>query len=275
MLARVEGPVHGIPVVLLHGFAVDHRILTSLEPVFDSAGAWRRHYLDLPGHGTTPGDGVASARDVADAVVAWVEDTLGDAPFAIVGNSFGGQIAREVAHRLRARVLGLALIVPVIEPVHERRDRPARTALREDPGVVATITVEAEGYADMAVDPTPADAAAFVAHVAPGLGAADGATLDRIGRDYAIDPSPEEASSEQFAAPALILTGRQDHSVGYRDAWALLDHYPRATFAALDAAGHHAHLERDALARALVTDWLERVARELAFAPPAPTPPTG
>ena len=31
-----------------------------------------------------------------------------------------------------------------------------------------------------------------------------------------------------------MLLGRQDSSVGYKDAWSILDNYPRGTFAVLD-----------------------------------------
>jgi pimeloyl-ACP methyl ester carboxylesterase len=47
-----------------------------------------------------------------------------------------------------------------------------------------------------------------------------------------------DALPEPFPAPALFLLGRQDNVVGYRDAWDVVENYPRATFAVLDRAGH-------------------------------------
>ena len=41
----------------------------------------------------------------------------------------------------------------------------------------------------------------------------------------------------KFNKSTLILLGRQDSSVGYKDAWSILDNYPKATFAVLDKAG--------------------------------------
>jgi len=49
-----------------------------------------------------------------------------------------------------------------------------------------------------------------------------------------------------FLAPTLILTGRQDNICGYRDAWEVLELYPRATFAVLDRAGHILRGEQEA-----------------------------
>ena len=36
--------------------------------------------------------------------------------------------------------------------------------------------------------------------------------------------------------PTLVIAGRQDVTAGYRDAWHILESYPRATFAVLDRA---------------------------------------
>ena len=46
-----------------------------------------------------------------------------------------------------------------------------------------------------------------------------------------------------FEEPTLIIAARQDMVVGYRDAWTILDSYPRATFAVLDRADHGWPLE--------------------------------
>jgi len=48
-------------------------------------------------------------------------------------------------------------------------------------------------------------------------------------------------------APTLIVTGRQDPDVGYRDAWEILDNYPRGTFVVLDRSGHLLGVEQEDL----------------------------
>jgi pimeloyl-ACP methyl ester carboxylesterase len=63
---------------------------------------------------------------------------------------------------------------------------------------------------------------------------------------------------EPFPGPSLIITGRQDANVGYRDAWNIVEKYPRATYAVLDRAGHELE-EKEYLVSALVNDWLDRV----------------
>ena len=63
--------------------------------------------------------------------------------------------------------------------------------------------------------------------------------------------------------PTLILAGRQDAMVGYRDAWKILENYPRGTFAVLDRAGHNLQIEQETLFNALVNEWLDRVEENL------------
>jgi len=64
--------------------------------------------------------------------------------------------------------------------------------------------------------------------------------------------------SEPFPGPSLIITGRQDAMVGYRDAWNILENYPRATYVVLDRAGHFLE-EKEDLVNVLINDWLNRV----------------
>lgn len=249
----------GTPLVLLHGFSVDHRLLLPLEPVLEAAGGWRRLYLDLPGHGHTPVGDVSSTEDVVAAVEAEISDRIGDQPFAILGNSFGGMLARRVAHDFRHQVLGLALIASVFVADHADRAVPDRCVLSEDAAVLAELGDAGAEYAELAVAQTRANAQAFLEYAHPGLAAADQDALERIAQDYALAAEPEDASPAPFMQPALFITARQDQVVGYDDAWARIEHYPRATFAVLDAAGHNVQLDRSAAVNALVADWLDRM----------------
>jgi pimeloyl-ACP methyl ester carboxylesterase len=67
-----------------------------------------------------------------------------------------------------------------------------------------------------------------------------------------------------FPSPTLILTGRQDSTAGYRDTWAILENYPRATFAVLDRAGHLVVVDQPELFQSLIREWLNRVEEYIA-----------
>lgn len=247
--------------MLLHGFGVDHRILLPLEPAFERSGGWRRIYLDLPGASQTPAGDIHSTQQLADAVLAEITTRLGDEPFAIVGNSFGGMIARHVAHELRDQVLGLATIAGVFVAEHRERDVPPRQVLVEDAGLDSILGDAAEEYRGLAVVDSAENAHAFVTDVLPGVVGADQPALDRIAERYALDQQPEDRHPAPFTQPTLHLTARQDDVVGYHDAWRRIEHYPRASFAVLDGAGHNILIEQRELCGAHIAEWLGRVRR--------------
>lgn len=249
----------GTPLVLLHGFGLDHRSLLPLDPTFERLRHWRRIYLDLPGAAETPAGTVSSTQQVAEAVVAEIQQRIGDEPFAVLGNSFGGMIARHVAHELRPQILGLATIAGVFVAPHDERTVPPRTVLFEDPRITPVLGEALEQYRDDAVVESVADARAFLTYILPGMTSADQTTLGLITQRYTLNQEPESAHPEPFEQPTLHITGRQDDVVGYLDAWARLDHYPRASYAALDAAGHNILFEQAELCAALVADWLARI----------------
>jgi pimeloyl-ACP methyl ester carboxylesterase len=59
----------------------------------------------------------------------------------------------------------------------------------------------------------------------------------------------------------LVVAGRLDSTVGYAAAADLVGHYPHASLAVLDDAGHALPHEKPIILRALVADLLVRVER--------------
>ena len=57
----------------------------------------------------------------------------------------------------------------------------------------------------------------------------------------------------------LILTGKQDTSVGFQDQSALMLQYPHATYLALDRAGHNLQIEQPQVFRSLTCEWLRSI----------------
>ena len=84
---------------------------------------------------------------------------------------------------------------------------------------------------------------------------------EKLGTNWDVRSVPLSYNTIQifFSKPTLILTGRQDNSVGYRDVWDLIENFPRATYAVLDRAGHFLSVEQNTLMKALINEWLDRV----------------
>ncbi|MEO3817730.1 alpha/beta hydrolase [Plantactinospora sp. B24E8] len=254
----------GVPVLALHGWTPDHRLMSGcLEPVFAGRRGYRRLYPDLPGMGRSAApDDIASSDDVLSAVQDFVDETIGDAPFLLVGESYGGYLARGLARSRPEQVLGLALICPTGTAV-EQADRtcPEHRVLRPDPDLVGSLEPRlAEEFTEIAVVQSAETLRRFQDEIMSGLDLADRTAMARIRQRWVLTTDPE--SGPAYQRPALVLAGRQDSVVGYVDQFALLPHYPRASFAVLDVAGHNLQFEQPELFDALVREWLDRVAAE-------------
>jgi pimeloyl-ACP methyl ester carboxylesterase len=250
----------GRPLLMLHGSHTDHReMIHNMEPLFEQRDGWRRIYPDLPGRGKTPGaDWIRSEDQMLEVTLEFLDAVAPGERFALAGNSYGGYLARGVVYRRRTQMEGVMLGVPSVERYRSKSDLPPHQVLVHDPDFVSAIEEDERMILQVAVVQSPERLAGFRASIKPGLAVADRAFLERV------DANPEfsfdvDKPGEPFPAPALIVTGRQDSLCGYRDAWILLDNYPRATFAVLDRAGHGVSNEQQALFRALVSEWLDRV----------------
>ncbi|MFE4837800.1 alpha/beta fold hydrolase [Arthrobacter sp. NPDC056691] len=246
----------GAPILVLHGAGVDHReMVGAMEPILSELPDCRRLYPDLPGMGHTPSGALESADDVLDLLLEFIDGVIGEGEFRLIGHSAGAYYARAIAGRCREQVTGLALICPLGENV---RDLPAHRVFRTSADPPGTLDpAEETVFRDYFVVQTQAMLERYKEYVVPALGLVDEAGLERVGQHWRFSSSPE--GGPPYFGPVLIVTGRQDSMVGYAGQWDLLEHYPRATFAVLDRAGHALPHEQPGLIRALVTEWLDRV----------------
>jgi pimeloyl-ACP methyl ester carboxylesterase len=267
--ATIDWEEHGEgrPILFLHGWTMNRRLeIADYEPIFESRSGWRRIYPDLPGMGQSVAHDIRSQDDMLAALLAFIERVLPGERFVLAGTSLGGYLARGIAVRLRSRIDGLLLRVPCVVPDTAQRTLPPAEPLVRDEALLATldpaertalgnVLVQAPGYLEAMrtkmrelVLPAIAASAPFVPEM----------RLDPKRYAFSFDIAAAEKS---FAKPVLIVAGRQDTTVGYRDAWEILESYPRATFAVLDRADHVWPVESPALLAALVDDWLGRIAK--------------
>jgi pimeloyl-ACP methyl ester carboxylesterase len=245
----------GRPVVILPGQPSDHRLMEQfMEPVFAEREGWLRLYPDLPGTGRSRGaDHLATPDQMLGAILAFIDQVIPGQRFVLAGLSYGGLMARGVMYHRAAAVDGLLLCVPQVKADAADAQLPPRQAIVADPalaaqlGPIANLMVVQDEQAGAAVRGLLAQVRGADHDFLARLEAAGGFSFD-------VDRPPAP-----FAGPTLILTARQDHLCGYRDAWDLLANYPRATFAVLDRAGHLIDIEQAALCHALIREWLDRV----------------
>ena len=123
------------PLVLVHGLAVSHRYLMPLAVRL--AGYHPVHVVDLPGFGLSGDpDRVLGVAEHADHLADWLQ-AADLSPVAVLGNSFGCQVAVELALRHPNHVRGLVLVGPTMDPSAPNALRQIlrwlRDAVREDP----------------------------------------------------------------------------------------------------------------------------------------------
>ena len=252
----------GRPLLALHGWGMDHRYMVSdLEPLFEQRDGWQRIYPDLPGHGMTPGPDWIKDRDQElDIVLDFVDAVIPGERFAVAGSSAGAYMARGVVHRRPAAIDGVLLTVPSILAGRGDPQVPEHVAVVADPALASELGPDdAGGLFEFVVVQTREVVDYLNANV-PSAETGDEAYQERMRERQSYSFSFDvDTLAEPCPAPALIVTGRQDDMIGYRDAWGILENYPRGTFAVLDRAGHMMGVEQKDLFHALAGEWLDRV----------------
>lgn len=249
----------GKPILMLHGYTCDYRLMAGcMEPIFADRPGWKRIYLDLPGMGQTNGeDWLTCTDDMLSVVDQFVDAVLPGERFVLAGESYGGYLSRGLLTKRFDQVEGVLLICPVGNAANP--DLPAFTVLSRDEDFLASLQHEkAQSFTSMHVVQDRYNWERFEADILTGNQLADYPFLERIKQQYAFAVSPEPFA-RPYEKPVLILTGKQDHVVGYRDQWLFSQHYPRASFVVLDRAGHNLQIEQNHLFNALVGEWLDRV----------------
>jgi len=247
----------GKPFLTISGIPSDHHIVESwLEPIFEKRPGWQRIYFDLPGTGQTSGEGITTIDQVLDIVCEFIDAILPGQRFTLLGLSAGGYLARGVVARKAELVDGLCLLVPWLS---ERADDDlhASITIYQDPHAIAQLESEdAEKLAGLAVVQNQKVVEWYKDVVIKARQSRNKSQLEQ--RTYS-SAAQREAALHPFEKPTLILTGRQDVHVGYKDAWSILEEYARATFAILDRAGHALGVEQETLFQVLINEWFDRV----------------
>ena len=250
----------GRPLLMLHGSPGDHRQMTyDMEPLFQNRDGWRRVYPDLPGMGKTRGaDWITHQDHMLDVTLEFMDAVAPGQRFAVAGASYGGYLARGIVYRRGGQLDGLMLDAPAIAPKDRKPSLPQHRVIHTDEAFLNALTPNEQTVREVAVAQSMLVLEAFRASILPGITIADHAFLKRLNQNYHFTFDVDQLT-EPFPGPTIIMTGRFDHWCGYRDAYNILDNYPRGTFIVFDRAGHGLAREQQTLFRTLVSEWLDRV----------------
>lgn len=237
--ARGDGP----PVVLAHGFALDRRFWGDLSGLGDG---YRVIAYDLRGFGES-----SASTDLTchGADLGAIIDTLAHGRAHVIGHSFGGQAALELALSRPAAVRSLTLVGSGLP------GRPSEPQWRR----LATDVRELAATAGVAAARRRWLASPMFAHA--GRDPARRALLEQLVGDYsgahwlAAPPgvtdqlrtqAPPSARLGEITAPTLVVVGEQESRQAIATADDLVAGIPHAQLARIPAASHFPNLEQPA-----------------------------
>ncbi|MCS1351087.1 alpha/beta fold hydrolase [Mechercharimyces sp. CAU 1602] len=249
----------GTAVLMIHGFTPDHRLMKGcLEPVFDGKRGYKRIYFDLPGMGKTRRyEQISTTDEMLEAVLFFIDEVIGDEPFIIIGESYGGYLARGVIAKRKEQIIAAAFICPLINP-NERSLPPHFICERDEEFLTQLSQEDRINFEKVCVVLNEHTWNRYRDEILAGCKLADHPFLEKIRMNYAFSYDIDSKVGS-FDEPTLFLLGKQDSITGYEDAFNILSQFPRATFAVLDQAGHNLQIEQEGLFHSLVEEWLKRV----------------
>lgn len=201
-----------------------------------------------------PGGSYADADDVVNLM-----DVLGLASATVVGASFGGRVALELAVRHPARVESLVLMCTAYRGLEVTDPTVQAFGEREDELLEA-------GDLDAA---TELNVTMFLGREASPAARADVARMQRHAFEVQLaaqeqDPPPRpervEVDPTAVSVPTLVVSGALDVAHHRDIATLLAAEIPVAELVELDWAGHLPAVERPDEVTALLLDWLGRSA---------------
>jgi|LGVF01.2.fsa_nt_gb pimeloyl-ACP methyl ester carboxylesterase len=239
----------GRPIIFFSGFENDMTaMIKCMEPIFELKDNWKRIYVDHLGVGKTViGDEVESVTELLDTMNEFVDQLMGDQSFVLGGYSFGGYLSRYILKNKKDKIEGLFLLTPLVvkELEHCDVDRSIEVVKHMDKSVQDQISTMIQKDLVGAMQSTNQD---FMYKL----------YMNNLKSKVILDDF-----EGTYDKPTLIITGRQDDTVGYKDAFKLLEKYPRATYISMDMCGHASQIEQNGLFTHLTLEWINRLDIEL------------
>lgn len=252
----------GNPVLILHGFPLDRRIMMGcMEPLFQHLSGYQRIYLDLPGMGKTEiTSKIKSSDDILQFTLDFIDFLLPNENFLLVGESNGGYIASGITVKRKERVKGILLICPMLQPDFSKRKLPSREVLEREDKYFNTLSSEMQKEFDsILVIENKRVCSRYLQEIPDAMAIAKMEQLNQLQQTSYGFTWDLLNISEKFLIPALFICGRQDDIVGFQDAINFSEKFEHASVAVLDKAGHYAQVEQQEIFEKLVKDWLKKV----------------
>lgn len=245
----------GNPILIIHGWGICRITMkAAFEPVFEKLDGYKRYYIDLPGMGNSEHGDVKNSDDILALLYDFAVNVIKE-KFIIVGQSYGGFLVRGFVNKHQDLIQKIILLCPCVIPgVKKGRVEPV-TIIEKDEELLASLTEdEYKNFAMMNVLLTKKVWERYKECILPALNMADWDFLNhRLKGELSFDPDKFESPCK---IPCLIIAGKEDSVVGYRDQFDLMKVYVNSTYFALNNAGHNLQIEQPEIFESIVRAWL-------------------
>lgn len=249
----------GKPVILIHGFGVDHRLMKGcMEPIFNELQGYKRIYIDLPGMGKSNNiEDVNSSDKVLQSVLDLIDSIIPLENFILIGESYGGYISRGICSKLKNRVEAMGLICPVIIADKTKRTGipPHQLKIIDNDFLKTLESNEKEDFISNNVIVNERIYKRYKKEIVSGIEISNRKVLSEISTNYDFSFNPDK---EVFINPVIFFTGRQDSVVGYRDVMNIIELYPKSSLVLLDNAGHNLQIEQSEVFTNMFVGWFKQ-----------------
>ena len=258
---------HGYPLVLMHGGpGLDHTSLLSLQPCADQ---FTLVFYDHRCNGRSAGAEVSSMTfENLTADADTLRQALGFDKWAVLGHSFGGQVALEYALRYPQSLSHLILMDTDGEAGWSRKNAPELLAKR---GYSAAAVQAARRFYSGQLAPKEFFPLSMKYARAYYYNSSLWAMVRSIVKGYGLKARPEAAifgfgqllpgwtvmdRLSEIKVPTLVLAGRDDFLFPPERQVALCAGIPNAQLEIIERAGHEAPSERPAEVMRAVRDFI-------------------
>ena len=146
--------------------------------------------------------------------------------FGLIGSSYGGYLALGLVRAIPEHLLGAALLVPDLPDGDGERDTPEHQTIVEAPGAFSDLADDEQWVPGRLVEQSRRAVLEIREHEMPAaMREADHDWLERLEAGGYQLPVQLASAERPFPHPSLIVTGRQDATVGYEQAWRLRDEF--------------------------------------------------
>ncbi|MEI5992537.1 alpha/beta fold hydrolase [Candidatus Enterococcus mansonii] len=243
----------GKPLLILHGFSIDHRGLQGiLEESTSLKTKYKRIYIDLPGMGkSNVHNKDMNADNLLTILIEFVHKVIGERSFSILGYSYGGYLALGLIKKLPTKIKKAVLLAPVVKAENSSRTLPEKHVNKVESFDVDNQLVF-EQYKHAVVNITEASYKNYLTEIQPGLSVGDQEFQKSFQRDGYKLAFEERLLLNDATCERLIILGKQDDVVGYEDVTKHRKKLLNSRIILLDNAGHNLQLdERDVIRKEL------------------------